>query len=97
MSPSKDTNDETLLTLLRDAARTRARDEAEDARWRALADGTLDETAVRALQEEAKSCPEAAALYELFRPFDAEERARMEAAVHAQQDEEIKRARDDAK
>ena len=48
-----------------------------DARWRALADGTLSEADVAALREEAGRSEEGRTLFELYRPFDPNEKQRL--------------------
>jgi hypothetical protein len=59
------------------------REEAEhlDPRWRALADGTLAAVDVEALRVEASQTEDGRQLWELYRPFSYEERARIAEGV----------------
>jgi hypothetical protein len=73
------TNDEArTLGALRAAAQARGAEEAaDDPRWRALAGGTLSDAERDALHAEAMQSEEGCARWELYRPFDAQERSRL--------------------
>lgn len=53
----------------------------DDPRWRALLLGRLSEEEEAALRAEAEQSEDGRALYELYRPLDAEEKARILAGV----------------
>jgi hypothetical protein len=57
--------------------------DVDDPRWRALSCGELAEDQKATLYEEAMASPEGQALWELFRPFDEEERKRIFQRVRA--------------
>jgi len=63
--------------LLKDLARLAKEQHAKEAdtRWEALAAGTLTPEEVARLREEARTSPEAAAAWELYRPVDADFRS----------------------
>lgn len=54
-----------------------------DPRWRKLAEGTLSDEEAAALREEALETEEGRTLYEIYRPFDEVEDARLFEAVRA--------------
>lgn len=56
-------------------------DRNQDERWRKLAAGRLSPAEHDALREEAMKTDEGRALYELYRPLDDAERARLHGAV----------------
>jgi hypothetical protein len=66
--------DDRLLKELARLAREQQAKEA-DTRWDALAAGTLSPEEVERLREEARTSPEAAAAWELFRPMEADFRS----------------------
>src|SRR5262245_10241854 len=74
------TDEDRLLKELAERARARAAREP-DPRWDALAAGTLPPEEVARLQEEARTSPEAAAAWELFRPLGVEFQARVVSRV----------------
>jgi len=55
----------------------------DDPRWRALVLGRLSEEEEAALRAEAEQSEDGRALYELYRPFDLEEKERLFQAVAA--------------
>lgn len=78
---------------LRDAAQDQG--DNLDPRWRSLAEGRLSEEEAAALKEEAYRTDEGRYLWDVYRPFDPDEEARVRAGVHerVRQDKRRRRVR----